>query len=451
MRLHSHRAAPALLALLPVLLLAACSSSSTSAAGAATSPTAPRTVSPTTAATLPAQTSADCPTRATARGEAWVSGQQVEGSLNGGSTTVLSNFHYPLGITDENAVGNAPSPSFISWSPDGAHLAVAMRQIVPFQSEYTPFVVDTATHVSTMVPLAQPIRASSSEIPKRMLTWADANTLIILGGNGPAFSFDVTSHRLTPLPGISHAVEGVARCTTLFYLEYGPLVTFTAQALAPTAGANRDPLDRGLAAQRNPLSSSTPTATKGPGLLHRYSLTTNADLGSPITLGDVATTPGSEGFMQAMGWDASPDGSHIAYQRTTATVSTSGLVVNSAFFAAKADGSGKTTILPGATADSQTEMAISPDGQRVAVSDANPTPNVLSGDMAGGGRRAYTPDTAGGLAWLADSSGFEATRANALGVSAGIYRFLLSTALDATGRAPGSEVHPGGDFIATLP
>ena len=53
--------------------------------------------------------------------------------------------------------------------------------------------------------------------------------------------------------------------------------------------------------------------------------------------------------------------------------------ITSTWFAANADGSGAVAILPKLTSESGARMAISPDATQVAVTNANPTPNVASG------------------------------------------------------------------------
>ena len=88
----------------------------------------------------------------------WVQAKQVLGRIPASAATAtLSNFVYPLGIQDENAVGNAPTPTLIAVAPDAHHLAVAITQYVPFSVEFNPYIVDTSTHAVTKVPLAHPI------------------------------------------------------------------------------------------------------------------------------------------------------------------------------------------------------------------------------------------------------------------------------------------------------
>jgi hypothetical protein len=399
------------------VVLAGCDANSISAVSGGTQTAASATGTATGAPAAP------CATTASATAEAWDFNQQVQGRINGGGVTQLSQFQYPLGIPDENAVGNNPQTSFIAWAPDAKHLAVAILQIVPFSSEYDPYIVDTTTHAVTKVPLEGAITWPSESTGRRIFSWADSHTLIIVAQH--AYSYDITSGTLSPLPGITGAQEGVVRCSTLFYTTYG---TF-----APIAGA------------------PAPQATKAPVLLNRYSLVTHTALGSPMTLGEASTYPGAEGQITGLGWDVSRDGTKVAYQQATAKYSGGNLVTSSKFYAANADGSGKVQILPQATSNSPAFVAISPSGTLVAVTAANPTPNVLSGSLSGGSLRAYTPDSDGAPSWLADNSGFDTQMQGAQGVAAGLYRYLLSTPLNSQGRAPATEVHLGASNAASLP
>ncbi|HKV83829.1 MAG TPA: hypothetical protein VJN88_04695, partial [Ktedonobacterales bacterium] len=328
------------LAPLPVLLilaLAACSSVAATSTGHPTATTgggAGATATP---------TPAPCATRATALGEAWDMGQQVAGTVNSGAVTTLSNFVYPLGIPDENAVGNTPKPSFITWSPDGLHLGVLIQQVVPFSVEYDPYVVDTSTHAVTKVPLPGALSVPSEQTPKRMLTWADNHTLIIMSGIASApnvYSYDITTNTLSTLPGIGGAVEGVARCGVLYYLKL--------TAFAPLAG--------------DTSGNHYMVAT---GQINRYNLATHTAVGGAYTIGDATTFGGAEGQVTIMGWDVTRDGTRVAYQQTKATLTpgvNSGMTLVSHFFAANSDGSGASAILnaaPAATSNSECELAIS--------------------------------------------------------------------------------------------
>jgi hypothetical protein len=183
-------------------------------------------------------------------------------------------------------------------------------------------------------------------------------------------------------------------------------------------------------------------------LLHRYDLSAQKEAGPPLTLGDTSTFDGAEGDVSLMGWDVSRDGTKLAYQQTSVSAAAIGPVaITSTFFAANVDGSRATLILDGATANSPVHLSISPNGQLVAVTNAEPSPTVLSGSISGGPAHYYQPDALGPPVWLANSSAFEAdnpltTNSNSIDL------YPLNTS---GGRAPGSVAHANATSPATLP
>jgi hypothetical protein len=350
----------------------------------------------------------------------------VTGTIGSAGATQLSDFHYPLGIPDENAVGNSPSPAFIAIAPDARHLAVAIAQVVPFSVEYNPYIVDTTTHAVTRLPSTARVVVPSETVAQRIFAWADDSTLLIFSGSAArgssshsAFSYDVSTNSLSSLTGLSATpVEGEVRCGILYYLEY--------TALSPVPG-----------------DTSGNHYQRGSGVLHRYNLSMHSEIGLSILLGDISTYGGAEGQILGLGWDVSADGSHLVYQHTVDTLSSSGLTTASQFFAADADGSGAHRILntsPGVTSNDMTYITISPDGSHVAVTNANPTPNIATDNLGGGSVLVYSPDAMGQPAWLPDSSGFDVSQSTG---SFTIFRYLLSTAPGAAGRIPGSTPFSG--------
>lgn len=368
----------------------------------------------------PTATPIPCATAATGSALVWVHAQQVRGRIPASAaTTTLSNFVYPLGIQDENAVGNAPTPTFIAVAPDAHHLAVAITQYVPFQVEFNPYIVDAATHAVTKVPLAHPVTNAQQDQPQRLFAWADSHTLIIFpGGNSPAQSYDLSTNVLTPLAGTNGAIEGVVRCSTLFYMTYTGI---------------------------NP--SNSPVV---PEMIHRYDLSTHAAVGAPITIGTAGTWHGAEGQIFFGGWDVSADGEHIAYQKLSTTVTGGGsdMTQTSQWFSANADGSGAVSILPSLTSNSPSYLAISPDGAQVAVTSANPAPNVASGPLSGGATRFYdSPNGFSHPAWRADSQVFYASTLQYRDTTDTIAMFTLGAGAHASGA---TAVSPG-DMPVSLP
>ncbi len=408
-------------AFVSVLLFSGCSASTSSTA--TSSPVANG------ATATPAPAPASCTPDMTTTAEAWATTTahpQVMGSINGAPATTLSHFVYPLGLPSEGQFGSDYLVA-LAWSPDAQHVAAAVAVNIGMGQYLFPYVVDTKSHAVTRVKLPDNSGIPERAAPNRVFAWADKHTLLIFGafsggdngsGGTVSYSYDITSSSLTPLPGVTAAYEGVVRCSTLFYLEITPL------------------------AQIN-----TSGSYKGAGRLHRYDLSSHSEIGSPITLGDTSTFRGAEGNVTLMGWDVSPDGSRIAYQQTSVSLGPNNqIVLTSKFYAAYADGSGATPILTGATSSTAAFLAISPDGKQVAVTNAAPTPEVLSGSMSGGAAHFYQPDAAGPPVWLSGSMQFEAD--SLIGSAQGIARWSLNTA---GGRQPGSVVHPNDGIPATLP
>jgi hypothetical protein len=365
------------------------------------------------------------------------------GSIGGGAVTTLSHFVYPLGLPheDDTSLSLRPFLSQIIWAPDAKHLAVGVSIANPDEApDVYPYVVDTATHAVTRVSVPGNLINSGY----RSIAWANNSTLIILTGDTPGdgsdpgargtgsaavYSYDISSHATTTLPGITHTTtDGVVRCNTLFYM-----------AITPMADIGID--------------SFGSHEFKGSALLHRYNLTTHTEIGSAITIGETHDGEGSFTFYFAPGWDASPLGDRIAYQKSTASLSSPGNSgVQSKFYAAHADGSGAVQIFGGPSGvftGNRVQLGISPNSALVALTEAYPTPNVASDSMAGGSIKYYTPDASGRPAWLSDNSGFDATVE--AGSGRNVERYLLSTPLNPSGRAPGSTLVTNAAGVASLP
>lgn len=384
-----------------------------------------------------APTPVPCATRATTTAEAWVVGQQVYGKVGSGAVGQLSNFVSPLGLSGEQDSGSlAWYLGNIVFAPDGRHLAVDVYLPFPDSIAGTyPYVVDTTTHAVTRVNIS----ADTGSDGLRNLTWADNNTLLVLTGDSPGkypvpetaglYSYNVSTNAVSALPGITHmATDGVARCSTLFYMEVTPFTNIGVDS----NGANE---------------------FRGSAILHRYNLSTHTETGSPVTFSDTFNADGSFEFYIVPGWDVSADGTKIAYQHMAVHLSTSAhdYSIHSTFAAANADGSGAAAIFGGSNpvyTYSGTYLTISPNGQYVAVTDAFPTPDVATDSMSGGSVRYYSPDAYGSVGWLSDSSGFDATTES--GSNQNITRYLLSTPLGTNGRAPGVTQVPNAHGPTSL-
>jgi len=368
-----------------------------------------------------------CSTHATTTALTYASGPNLAGAIPappGAPSSPLgtiSNFTYPLGIPDEGAVGNNPALSFTAIAPDAAHLAVAVQQFIPFKAEYNPYIVDTATHAVTRIMLANPINVANSNMSPRVFAWADTHTLIIfanppLNGSsaGASYSYDINTKALTPLPGVTGAIEGVVRCGVLFYSTLG---SFSA------------------------IGGGTQAATIS---INRYDLAGATAIGAPVDIGKASTYGGAEGEIDYAGWDASPDGSRIVYQHEAVAA---GPKITSTWFAANADGSDASAILPKLTAEGGARMAISPDATQVAVTNANPAPNVASAPLSGGATVFFdTPNGYSQPAWLASSTGFFADS----GIESSPVKFALYTPCGGS-HCNGTPAVIKANYPATLP
>lgn len=186
-----------------------------------------------------------------------------------------------------------------------------------------------------------PIPNTDALTNERSVAWLDNSTLLISGGT----VYTLGASSLQTLPGAG-GIEAVVRGDTLFYLSMG---------------------------------GSYPTIT---ATLSRYSLSGRHVLNS-ISLGSFQLPQGrSPGDFHFQGWDASPDGSHVVYQVTAAgPAGDSQLegIASSHIFYANADGSGQRAILQYMTTTNAVRIRFSPNGTQVAVTEAEPLPDIITG------------------------------------------------------------------------
>ena len=329
---------------------------------------------------------------------------QVYASINGASPRTYATIPQPT--ADCGYVDSGPA----IFAPDLAHIAFALGiGCTDGQFAGPLLVVDAATGVSTTVPLPQNVTVLSEE---RAYAWIDSTHLVVLAYAG-AYVYQLGGGSASQLPGIVNAVEGVVRGSTLFYLT-----------------------NTGFG---NGLDSR----------LHRYDLNAKQPLSGTIDLGAFGSCQCSPGNFFFQGWDASPDGAHVVYQVTTPKSGQGvGTIASSRIMYANADGSGATQIAQYMTTTSLVRMRLSPDGSQVAITNALPSPSVISACVNSPGGRtdpcfhSYTPDAVDLPAWSADGTAFFAA-SNVLLDNGGanvhpvLYRFKV-------GAAAGSSYAPGG-------
>jgi hypothetical protein len=156
--------------------------------------------------------------------------------------------------------------------------------------------------------------------------------------------------------------------------------------------------------------------------LKRFDMTTHAVLGGSIALGSITPCECSLGDITGPGFDVSPDGTHVAFQRVAGSIDAG---ITSQFFYAAADGSGESRIARYATAHAFTAMQISPNGHLVAVTGATPAPSIFTASVTSPGNNGdpdlhfYNGDAASYPVWKYDNSGFYASTGDILAFTVG--------------------------------
>jgi hypothetical protein len=152
--------------------------------------------------------------------------------------------------------------------------------------------------------------------------------------------------------------------------------------------------------------SGTSGVTTRTFALKRFDMTSHAVLPGSITLGSDHICVCSPGDRTEPGFDVSADGTHVVFQRVTASASDSGEgIASSQFFYANADGSGASRIASYATSSTFTRMQFSPDGHLVSISRAFPSPTVLTASVTSAGASGdpdlhfYNPDGSTYAVW----------------------------------------------------
>jgi hypothetical protein len=234
-------------------------------------------------------------------------------------------------------------------------------------------VINASSGAITAVPGANSFDRSSV----RTDGWLNNNTIFFVNSAG-LFTYTLGAGSPTQLPGVTGADEAVLRGSTLFWTR----ITF---ASGP----------------KNWTST-----------LYRYDMNTHTALPGSISLGQVHMCECSPGDVLYQGWDASPDGSHVAYQVTTPLTGATGGIASSHIYYANANGSGASQIASYMATNSTVDMQISPNGQLVGFTDALPTPSVITASVSSPGHagdpnfHTYTPDANCYPVWKWNSSSF---------------------------------------------
>lgn len=385
------------------LALAGCASTSGALTGGGSSSAASSTTATaTTSAPAPTATSSAPPSHAFA----WYqydshAAPQIWASVNGDTPHQITHIGPPPAGGCDTEVAWSP-PVF---SPDLTHIVASLGSFNCGDGYlFGPVSVITVSGGSiATVPGSAP--ANQIRLTERTAGWLDASTIWFVSTNGSIMKYHLGSPSATPLPVISNAVEAAVRGSTMFW-----------------------------------ESVNTTSTSSWPYALHRYDLTSYSSIGGTINLGAWGTCQCSPGDLHTPGWDASPDGAHIAYQVVTPNISSSGGITSSKIYYANADGSAATQIAHAMVTHDLVKMQISPSGQWVAFTTAPPSPATLTASVSSSGGvgdssfHGYSPDTYDYPVWKWDSTQFWAGSVDAADAQPGttsgpsvgsLYRFNL--------------------------
>lgn len=292
---------------------------------------------------------------------------QIWASVNGGAAHQVT--HMPASTAECRYDAYWSSPVF---SPDMSKIVAGWGSDACTDGpENGPvYIISASTGAATVVPSSN-IRLSLRDagwINNSAIWWSDGRHLhrYVVGGSASV---------LGTLTSTSYSDDAVLRGNTLFF-----------------------------------------TVASGSGyLLKRFDMTSHTVLAGSVNMGTTHPCECSRNDALSPGFDVSPDGSHIVYQRTAPVSGTGGDaegVASSQFFYANADGSGASRIASVATAASMVKMQISPNGHLVAVARAEPAPSVFTASVTSAGLSGdanmhfYTPDAGSYPVWKYDNSTF---------------------------------------------
>lgn len=323
------------------------------------------------------------------------SAPQIWASVNGASPVQITHIAPP----DPNGCDNELAWSPPVFSPDLTHIVAAVGGYGCGDGDLSgsPSVIAVSGGAVTNVPTPTTL---SIRLTERDAGWLDAHTIWFIGGDGNAYTYQLGAASSTQLPGISGATEGAVRGATFFWQSF---------SIASTAWSYT---------------------------IHRYDLGAHSALAGSVNQGAWGACQCSPGDLSTPGWDASPDGSHLAYQVVTPSSSASGGITSSHIYYSAADGSGASQIARAMVTNALIKMQISPDGHWVAFTQAAPTPATLTASVSSPGGsgdttfHGYSPDTYDYPVWKWDSSQFWAASGAApgnpgSGSSGSLYRFNL--------------------------
>ncbi len=239
------------------------------------------------------------------------------------------------------------------------------------------YVVDATTGAAASVP--GPTSTANILLSTRQAGWVTSTVIWWISGQ-TVYEYTLGAAHSTALGNIASssgssytfAADAVLRGTTLFFTT-----------ISGTSGV----LSRTFA-------------------LKRFDMATHALLPGAINLGADHICMCSLGDRTEPGFDVSPDGAHIVFQRVTASTSDTGEgIASSQFFYANTDGSGASRIASYVTSSTFTRMQFSPDGHLVSIARAFPSPSVVTASVTSSGAsgdpnlHVYHPDGSTYAVW----------------------------------------------------
>ncbi len=388
------------------------SSSATGGATTGGSSSSAPTATATHASVAPTATTA--PASAPAHAFAWFqydshNAPQIWASLNGGAPQQITHIGPPSTTGCNVEVAWSP-PVF---SPDLTHIVAALGSYQCGDGDmYGPAsIISVSSGTITQLPGGP--SANAMRVTERDAGWLNNSTIWYIGDNGNAYTYHLGAASKAQLPGIANAVEGAVRGSTLFW-----------------------------------DSINTSNSAAWYYTLRRYSLSTHSALSGSVNLGGVGTCKCSPGDFHTPGWDASPNGAHVAYQVVTPSTSINGGIASSHIYYASASFSGVTHIAQAMITNQLVKMQFSPNGQWLAFTNALPSPSTLTASVSSSGGsgdptfHGYSPETYNYPVWKWDSTQFwagtvDAADTNPPSITGVLYRF---------NRGAGSAVGVSGGY-----
>ena len=236
---------------------------------------------------------------------------------------------------------------------------------------------------------------------------------------GPLYVINATTGATTTVPSadirLSLRQAGWINGSTVWWIDGQHLHQYVVGGAASVLGTLTGSFTDDAVLRGNTLFFSVGS---GSGYtLKRFDMASHTVLAGSINLGTTNPCVCSRNDALTPGFDVSPDGSHIVFQRTAPAGGGGDAegVGSSQFFYANADGSGASRIASVATAGSMVRMQISPNGNLVAVARALPAPSVFTASVTSAGLsgdpnlRFYTPDAHSYPVWKTDNATFWAS------------------------------------------